>query len=181
MEVVMRTALKAVSVTVALVVCLMAGSAAGAATPEVGHFSGEDHLGPQVTDLPCLEGKEFVATGSVVVRGTFVNREGFLHFTGIQRFSGSLVPVDGQGPTYVESGNVDKVDFTARDVSAGAQLVQTRVNNDRFVGYLDGKVVASATIRIHEVEHFVGLDTNGDGVPDAFKVSVNNHDFSCPA
>jgi hypothetical protein len=181
MEVVMRTTLKAVSVTVALVVCLMAGSPAGATTPEVGHFSGEDHLGPLITDLPCLEGKEFVATGSVVFRGTFVNSEGFLHFTGIQRFSGTLVPVDGQGPTYVESGNVDKVNFTARDVSAGVQLVQTRVNNDRFLGYLDGKLVASATIRIHEVEHFVGLDTDGNGVPDAFKVSVNNHDFSCPA
>lgn len=178
----MRTTLKAVSVTVALVVCLMAGAAADAATPEVGHFSGEDHFAPQViTDLPCLEGKEFVATGGVVFRGTFVNREGFLHFTGIQRFSGTLVPVDGQGPTYVESGNVDKVNFAARDVSAGVELVQTRVNNDRFLGYVDGKLVASATIRIHELEHFVGLDTDGDSVPDAFKVSVNNHDFSCPA
>jgi hypothetical protein len=181
MEVVMRTTLKAVSVAVALVVCLMAGSPAGATTPEVGHFSGVDQLGPDITDLPCLEGKEFVATGSVVFRGTFVNSEGFFHFTGIQRFSGTFVPVDGHGPTYVESGNVDKVDFTARDVSGGVQLVQTRLNNDRFVGYLDGKVVASATIRVHEVEHFVGLDTNGDGVPDVFKVSVNNHDFSCPA
>ena len=91
------------------------------------------------------------------------------------------VPVDGQGPTYVESGNVDKVNFTARDVSAGVALVQTRVNNDRFLGYVDGKLVASATIRIHEVEHFVGLDTDGDGVPDAVKVSVTKHDFSCPA
>jgi hypothetical protein len=178
----MGTTLKAVSVTVALVVCLMAGSPAGAATPEVGHFSGEDHFAPQViTDLPCLEGKEFVATGSVVFRGTFVNRNGSFQFTGIQRFSGTLVPVDGQGLTYVESGNVDKVNFTARDVSAGVRLVQTRVNNDRFLGYVDGKLVASATIRIHEVEHFVGLDTDGDGVPDAFKVSVTSHDFSCPA
>jgi hypothetical protein len=131
----MRTTLKAVSVTVALVVCLMAGSPAGATSPEVGHFSGEDHFAPFITDLPCLEGKEFVATGSVVFRGTFVNSEGFFHFTGIQRTSGTLVPVDGQGPTYVESGNVDKVNFTARDVSAGVQLVQTRVNNDRFLGY----------------------------------------------
>jgi hypothetical protein len=91
------------------------------------------------------------------------------------------VPVDGQGPTYVESGNADRVDFTARVVPAGEELVQPHVSNDRFVGYVNGKIVASATIRIHEVEHFVGLDTDGDGVPDAFKVSVNNHDFSCPA
>ncbi len=119
-------------------------------------------------------------TGGASFRGTFVNSEGFFHFSGIEHFSATIVPVDGQGPTYVESGSVDKVNFTAREVSAGVELVQTRVNNDRFLGYVDGKLVASATIRIHELEHFVGLDTDGDLVPDAFEVSVNNHDFSCP-
>lgn len=178
----MRTTLKAVSVTVALVACLMAGSAAGATAPEVGHFSGVDQLGPAViTDLPCLEGKEFIFTGSEAFRGTFVNSEGFFHFSGIQQFSATIVPVDGQGPTYVERGSVERIDFTARAVSAGVELVQTHVNNDRFVGYVDGKLVASATIRIHELEHFVGLDTNGDGVPDLFKVSVTTFDLSCPA
>jgi hypothetical protein len=91
------------------------------------------------------------------------------------------VPVDGQGPTYVESINADRVDFTARAVPAGVRLVQTHVNNDRFMGYVNGKVVASATIRIHEVEHFRGLDTDSDNVPDEFKVSVVIDDVSCPA
>ena len=39
----------------------------------------------------------------------------------------------------------------------------------------------SATIRIHEVEHFRGLDADGDGVPDEFKVSVEIDNVSCPA
>jgi hypothetical protein len=178
----MRATLKAVSVIVAFIVCLVAGSAANAAPAEVGHFSGEEEFPPHVdTDLPCLEGTEFIGTGSVSFRGTFVESDGFFHFSGIEQNSGTLVPVDGQGPTYVESGNVDKVTFTARAVSAGEQIILTRINNDRFLGYEDGKLVASATIRIHELEHVVGLDTDGDGVPDEFKVSVTNVDFSCPA
>ncbi|HSD80840.1 MAG TPA: hypothetical protein VLB47_09265, partial [Solirubrobacteraceae bacterium] len=93
----------------------------------------------------------------------------------------TLVPVDGQGPTYVESGNVDKVTFTARAVAAGETIVRTSINNDRFLGYVDGKLVASATIRIHQIEHFVGIDTDGDGQPDLYKVSVTRNDVSCPA
>jgi hypothetical protein len=46
---------------------------------------------------------------------------------------------------------------------------------------VDGKLVSSATIRIHEVTHFVGLDTNMDNVPDVFKVSVTIDKVSCPA
>jgi hypothetical protein len=160
----------------------LSGPASAANPPEVGHFSGDDSSGPQViTDLPCLEGKEFIASGNVSFRGTFVDSEGFFHFSGIEHFSATLVPVDGQGPTYVESGNIDKVNFTARAVPAGDEIVQTRVNNDRFLGYVDGKLVASATIRIHEVQHFVALDTNGDDEPDVFRVSVDDHDLSCPA
>jgi hypothetical protein len=82
---------------------------------------------------------------------------------------------------YVESGNVDHTSFTARRVSTDFNLVQTHVNNDRFLGYGDGSLVASATIRIHEVEHFVGVDVNGDNLPDVFKVSVTIDRGSCPA
>jgi hypothetical protein len=172
---------KAVLLT-AIVALLVASSAATASPPEVGHFSGQDTFGPQViSDLPCLEGQEFVLAGGVNFRGNFVNSEQFFHFAGIERHFGTLVPVDGQGPTYVESGNADRVDFTARAVPAGVELVQTHVNNDRFVAYVNGKVVASATIRIHEVEHFRGLDTDGDNVPDEFKVSVVIDHVSCPA
>ena len=178
----MRMALGTASVIAALVVCLVSGPAASASPPEVGHFSGADQFGPEViTDLPCLEGTEFVFTGGVAFRGTFVNSEDFFHFAGIELHTGTLVPVNGQGPTYVESGNVDHTSFTARRVSTGFNLIQTHVNNDRFVGYVDGKRVASATIRIHEVEHFVGVDTDGDNVPDVFKVSVTIDRVSCPA
>jgi hypothetical protein len=181
-EGVVRMALGTASVIAALVACLASSPAASASPPEVGHFSGTDQFGPEViTDLPCLEGTEFVFTGGVDFRGTFVNSEDFFHFSGIEKHTGTLVPVNGQGPTYVESGNVDHTSFTARRVSTGFNLIQTHVNNDRFVGYVDGKRVASATIRIHEVEHFVGVDTNGDNVPDVFKVSVTIDRVSCPA
>lgn len=164
-----------------MIACLLGSPAASASSPEVGHFSGQETFGPQViTDLPCLEGKEFVLTGGVNFRGTFVSDDYFFHFAGVERFSATLVPVDGQGPIYVESGNVDRFDFTARGVSGGDEGVRTHVNNDRFVGYVNGKVVASATIRIREVEHFVGLDTDFDAIPDEFQVSVVIDDVSCP-
>ena len=166
----------------ATVALLLASPVATAAAPEVGHFSGQQTFEPHViTDLPCLDGKEFILTSGVNSSGTFVSNVGFFHFAGIERNFGTAVPVDGRGPTYVESGNADRIDFTARAVPAGDEIVQTHINNDRFVGFLDGKVVASATIRIHEVEHFRGLDTDGDGVPDEFSVSVVIDDVSCPA
>jgi hypothetical protein len=172
---------KAVPLTAVVVVCLLGSPAASASPPEVGHFSGVEAVGPEViTDLPCLEGKEFVYTATVSSRGTFVNSADFFHFTGIELFSATIVPVDGQGATYVEGGNLARINFTARAVSAGVELVQTSVNNDLFFGYLDGKLVGSATIRIHQIQHFVGLDTNGDNVPDEFKVSVTIDDLSCP-
>jgi hypothetical protein len=165
-----------------IVALLLASPAAVASSPNVGHFSGRDTFAPEViSDLPCLEGKEFVSTGGVNFRGTFVDRGQFFHFTGIERHFGTLVPVDGKGPTYVESGNADHFAFTSRAAAAGAEIVQTHVNNDRFVGYVNGKVVASATVRIHEVEHFRGLDTDGDGAPDEFTVSVVIDHVSCPA
>ena len=54
------------------------------------------------------------------------------------------------------------------------------MNTDRFVRYVNGKVVASAKIRIHAVEHFRELDTHGDNIPDEFKVSEVIDDVSCP-
>ena len=84
-EGVVRMALGTASVFAALVVCLVSSPAASASPPEVGHFSGTDQFGPEViTDLPCLEGTEFVLTGGVAFRGTFVNSEDFFHFSGIE-------------------------------------------------------------------------------------------------
>jgi hypothetical protein len=179
----MRVTPKVLSATIAVAGCLAVMPAgAGAQAPEVGHFSGTDTFGPDVvTDLPCLEGTAFIGTGSVDFRGTFVNSEGFFHFAGTERFSGTLEPV-GEGLTYVERGSIDRTTFTARAVDGGFNLVQTHVNNDNFFGYDEnGKLVASATIRVHELQHFVGLDTNGDNVPDQFKVSIDVDNVSCPA
>jgi hypothetical protein len=179
----MRITPKVLSATIAVAGCLaMMPPGAAAAPPEVGHFSGTETFGPEViTDLPCLEGTEFVLTGSVDTRGTFVNSPTFFHFAGTERFSATLVPV-GEGLTYVERGSIDRTTFTARVVDGGVNVIQSHVNNDNFFGYDEnGKLVASATVRIHELEHFVGLDTNEDNVPDQFKVSIEVDDVSCPA
>ena len=156
--------------------------AAGAAPPEVGHLYSVDPIGPEViTDLPCLEGKAFTATGSVTFRGSFVNSPDFFHFTGKETFSTTLVPVDGQGPTYVERNRSSHNTDTARRVEGFFNEVFTEVNNDRFDAYVNGKRVSSATIRVHELTHFVGADTDGDNIPDDFKVSISVSRFSCPA
>jgi hypothetical protein len=182
-EAVMRAPLKALSATVVLAACLAGGGiAASAAPPDVGHFSGTDTFPPAlVTDLPCLEGTAFIASGSVDFRGTFVNSPTFFHFAGTERFSTTLVPV-GEGLTYVERGSIDRTVFTARVVDGGINVLQNHINNDNFFGFDEnGKLVASATIRVHELTHFVGVDTNGDNVPDQFKVSIDVDDVSCPA
>jgi hypothetical protein len=41
-------------------------------------------------------------------------------------------------------------------------------------------VVGSQIIRVHELEHFVGVDTDGDGAPDDVKVEFSRPVLSCP-
>lgn len=155
---------------------------AAAAPPEVGHFSGTTTVGPMiVTDQPCFDGTPFTLTGGESFKGTFVAKDDAFTFTNQEKFFGTLVPVGDQGPTYVEAPNVNKTNFTSRAVAAGDEIVFTNVNNDRFYGYVDGVRVSSATIRIHQLEHYVGLDTDGDGAVDSFKVSVSIDHISCPA
>jgi hypothetical protein len=80
----------------------MAGAMAApesATVVDQGHFVIEEQFPPRVvTDLPCLEGKEFLATGSAVFRGTFVDAgdDGF-HFSQIEKFEGTAVPVGRSG------------------------------------------------------------------------------------
>ena len=131
-----------------------------------------------VTDLPCLEGEEFVATGKVTARVRFVQDEKGLHFVFWARNEGTVVPVDGTGLTYVESGNVDRRAVNVNLING--VFVSSFINNDSFVAYQDGKVDASSTIRIHEHEQFVGFDTDGDGVPDVVRVEISNVRLSCP-
>jgi hypothetical protein len=135
--------------------------------------------GPDViSDLPCLEGEEFLATGEVTARIRFVEDEKGTHFVFWARNEGTLVPVDGTGPTYVESGNVDR---RVQNINLiNGVFVASFTNNDSFVAHQDGKVDASSTIRIHEQEQFVGFDTDGDGVPDVVRVEFQKARFSCP-
>jgi hypothetical protein len=147
---------------------------------EHGTFTSEEHFGPMlVTDMPCLEGKEFIATGAEFIRGNFVDAgDAGVHFFFMEKHEGTAVPVDGQGPTYVESGNTGAAVFNTRTVSG--VFTFTSVNNDNFIAYEDGKVVSAQTIRIHELEHITATDTDGDGVPDSVKVEFSKPTFSCP-
>jgi hypothetical protein len=153
---------------------------ASATVVDHGHFVIEEQFPERViTDLPCLEGKEFLATGSAIFRGTVVDAgdEGF-HFSQIEKFEGTLVPVDGQGPTYVESGSAQVISFNTR--TASGVFTFTNVNNDNFIAFEDGKVVGAETIRIHELYHFVATDTDGDGEPDIVRVEFSQNEISCP-
>jgi hypothetical protein len=145
-----------------------------------GTFTSEEHFGPMVvSDMPCLEGKEFIATGTEFIRGKFVDAgDAGFHFFFMEKHEGTAVPVDGQGPTYVESGNTGAAVFNTRTVSG--VFTFTSVNNDNFIAYEDGKVVSAQTIRIHELEHITATDTDGDGVPDSVKVEFSKPTFSCP-
>jgi hypothetical protein len=165
---------------------LAAAMAVAFATPayatvvDHGSFTSEEHFGPMVvTDMPCLEGKQFIATGAEFIRGHFVDAgDAGFHFFQNEKHEGTAVPVDGQGPTYVESGAVDISVFNTRTVSG--VFTFTRMNTDNFIAYQDGKVVSAQTIRIHELEHITATDTDGDGVPDIVKVEFSKPRFSCP-
>ena len=145
-----------------------------------GTFTSEEHFGPMmITDMPCLEGKKFVVTGAELIRGNFVDAgDAGFHFFQNEKHEGTAVPVDGQGPTYVESGAVDINVFNTRTVSG--VFTFTRLNTDNFIAYENGKVVNAKTIRIHELEHITATDTDGDGVPDIVKVEFSKPRFSCP-
>jgi hypothetical protein len=165
---------------------LAAAMAVAFATPayatvvDHGSFTSEEHFGPMVIpDMPCLEGKEFIATGAEFIRGNFVDAgEAGFHFFQNEKHEGTAVPVDGQGPTYVESGAVDISVFNTRTVSG--VFTFTRMNTDNFIAYEDGKVVSAQTIRIHELEHITATDTDGDGIPDIVRVEFSKPEFSCP-
>jgi hypothetical protein len=166
-------------------ICFLGAAFAAGAVPATATVTDQrpitivETTGPHViSDLPCLEGEEFLATGKVTARIRFVQDEKGVHFVFWARNEGTLVPVDGTGPTYVENGNVDR---RAQNVNLiNGVFVASFINNDSFVAYQDGKVDASSTIRIHEHEQFVGFDTDGDGVPDVVRVEFQTNRLSCP-
>lgn len=155
-------------------------SAPASAVVDHGAFVIEETFGPEViSDLPCLLGKQFVETGSAVFRGTIVDlgTDG-IHFSQIEKFDTTLVPVDGQGPTYIESGAAEVTSLDGHFASGMATF--TNVNNDNYIAYEGGKVVGADKIRIHEMYHVVVMDTNGDGQPDNVAVEFDKASFSCP-
>jgi len=133
-----------------------------------------------ISDLPCLEGTDFFVSGaSEFKRGSFVAfSDGSFHFNQYETHEAVLVPVSGAGPTYIESGNTDITSFNAHMTSG--VITFTSLNNDNFLAIEDGHVVGSQMIRVHELEHFVGVDTDGDGAPDDVKVEFSRPVFRCP-
>jgi hypothetical protein len=160
-------------------VCLALSSSAHATVADQGSFSRFEVLPEIITDLPCLEGSEFVANGTEAVRGHFVDSAEGFHFEQTEKHTGEFVPVGG-GLTYVEQGNVEKIVVNRRPLGAGGVINFTLVNNDAFVVIEDGHIVAQATIRIHELERFTGVDTDGDGFADRVRVDFYKPRLSCP-
>lgn len=153
---------------------------ASASVVDNNHYVIEEEFPETIrTDIPCLLGKEFWATGSVIIRGTFVDAgdEGF-HFSQIEKWENTFVPVDGLGPTYVENGSVTHIRANAR--MASGVVTFTRVDNANFIAYEGGKVVSAAKIRVQEIFRIVATDTDADGVPDIIRVELEKADFSCP-
>ena len=149
---------------------------AGGAVIDRGTVRTSDEIGPVViTDLPCLEGTEFVLTGTKVTTTRFVLTGQGLQFS--EHNEGTAVPLTGGGPSYVESGNADQRSFHGSLVNG--MLTFSHVNNDSFIPYLDGKR-AGAAIRIHEHETFVATDTDGDGLPDEVRLDADRSRFTCP-
>ena len=159
--------------------CLAGSPSAHATAADQGSFSRFEVLPEIITDLPCLDGSEFVATGTETVRGHFVDSAEGFHFEQTEKHTGQFVPVGG-GPTYVEQSNVEKIVFNGPPLGGGGVINFTLVNNDAFVVIEDGHIVAQATIRIHELERFTGVDTDGDGFADRVRVDFSTARLSCP-
>lgn len=160
-------------------VCLGLSSSAQATVLDQGSFSRFEVLPEIITDLPCLDGSEFVANGTEAVRGHFVDSAEGFHFEQTEKHTGEFVPVGG-GPTYVEQGNVEKIVVNRPPLGGGGVINFTLVNNDAFVVIEDGHIVAQATIRVHELERFTGVDTDGDGFADRVMVDFYKPRLSCP-
>ena len=170
-----------VTTIVASSLCLAASPSADATVLDQGSFSRFEVFPERIiTDLPCLEGTEFLATGTEAVRGHFVDSAEGFHFEQTEKHTGRLVPI-GDGLTYVEQGNVEKIVFNGPPLGGGGVINFTLVNNDAFVAIDEaGHIVAQESIRIHELERFTGIDTDGDGLADRVTVDFYRPRLSCP-
>jgi hypothetical protein len=175
----MNRVVRALFVTAALL--LVGAVGAQAAVVDRGTFTSYEAFPDAIiNDLPCLEGTEFQASGAFEFkRGNFIAfSDGSFHFFQYETHGVTLVPLGGSGPTYVESGNTDIASFNAHMTSGVITL--TSINNDNFLAIEDGHVVGSQMIRVHELERFVGIDTDGDGTPDDVKVEFSRPVLRCP-
>src|SRR4051794_27156463 len=100
----MRRQLRALAAIGALAVAAAVPAAhAAPATHET--FTDVEPVGPiTITDLPCFEGREFTLTGTVATVSRTTRAGSTFHFDMTETFDSRLVPVDGQGPIYVEHG-----------------------------------------------------------------------------
>jgi len=133
---------KLASAIVASSMWLAASSSASATVLDQGCFSSFEVF-PETTiaDLPCLEGTEFLGTGTEAIRGSFVDSAQGFHFEQNEKHTGQLVPV-GDGLTYVEQGNVETIHLNGPPLGGGGAIVFTKVNIDAFAAIdEDGHVV----------------------------------------
>src|SRR5829696_6109332 len=121
--------------------CLALSSPAEATVLDQGTFA-RFEVFPEtiISDLPCLEGTEFIGTGTEAVRGHFVDSAEGFHFEQTEKHTGELIPV-GDGLTYVEQGNVEQIVFNGPPLGGGGVINFTQVNNDAFVAIEDGHIV----------------------------------------
>jgi hypothetical protein len=173
------TPLRSLVAIVASSVCLAVTPSANATAADQGSFSRFEVLPEIITDLPCLDGSEFVANSTEAVRGHFVDSAEGFHFEQTEKHTGQFVPVGG-GPTYVEQSNVEKIVVNRPPLGGGGVINFTLVNNDAFVVIEDGHIVAKATIRVQELERFTGVDTDGDGFADRVRVDFSRARLGCP-
>ena len=152
-------------------------SAAARATQET--FRHVETVGPYVIeDLPCLEGEEFVLTGTIRVRDHLVQTKNGSHSFYWSHPEYTLVPLDGTGPTYVLRGGADHQVSNANRRSG--VFVDKNVRNDTFVAYQDGKVDQALTIRIHEVWQLVFSWPDPDNADPVVRVDFQKIRLSCP-
>ena len=128
--------------------CLALTSSAGATVFDQGRFS-QFEVFPEmiVTDLPCLEGTEFLAHGyrgrpwalRRLRRGLPLRADREAHFTARSR---------RRRPDLRRAGQAVAIVFNGPPLGGDGVINFTLVNNDTFVAIEDGRIVQGATIRI---------------------------------
>src|SRR4051812_49904400 len=108
-----------------VIACAVAALAFAPAAVGAGslHDSGSDLelVGPEVvSDLPCFEGTDYVLTGTVQSSWRITRQDAneTFHYALTETFDSMLVPVDGDGTTWIEHGT-ERTSFN----SSGANTV----------------------------------------------------------